>query len=539
MNPPYFMRLPIDVIPADTPFGCGTNLPYRVNQSSAWAGRQEALYPLNASGTALRHPVTPGPVPTGSSPERPPTSTYRVQLNAGFTLRTRAPSFHLHDLGVGALYTSPFLCATPGSTHGYDVTDYGHLNPEIGTDEDLQTLTTGLRERGMGVLVDVVPNHMGIAGGANAWWQDVLENGRTSAYADYFDIDWRPLKEELRGKILLPVLGDHYGVVLERGELRLEYADGAFTVHYYETRLPIAPPTYPSSCRSLCRSWSRRCRRTTSHCWSTRASSPPSSGCHPRTSGTPISSRSGGASRSPNVAWPNSSRILRRWPAPSRRPCASSTAIPAIHNRKHGFDALDRLLDAQSYRLSSFRTAGEEINYRRFFAINELAAVRQEIPEVFAAAHALLMRLIRPRRGDRATDRPSGWPMGSRRLLPRSAVRGLDGAEQGEDEGDAGGESAPDDVDWEAIDPALADAWAGQADDGLALAERLPLRGRGEDPGRGRRCRMIGRCTAPSAMSLRASRPVSSSIRRTSVPSTISTPASPGRAGGVFLRRGL
>ena len=97
----------------------------------------------------------------------------------------------------------------------------------------------------MGVLVDVVPNHMGIAGGANAWWQDVLENGRTSAYAEYFDIDWRPLKEELRGKILLPVLGDHYGVVLERGELRLEYADGAFTVHYYETRLPIAPPTYP------------------------------------------------------------------------------------------------------------------------------------------------------------------------------------------------------------------------------------------------------------------------------------------------------
>ena len=97
----------------------------------------------------------------------------------------------------------------------------------------------------MGALVDVVPNHMGIAGGANAWWQDVLENGRTSPYAEFFDIDWRPLKEELRGKILLPVLGDHYGVVLERGELRLEYADGAFTVHYYETRLPIAPPTYP------------------------------------------------------------------------------------------------------------------------------------------------------------------------------------------------------------------------------------------------------------------------------------------------------
>ena len=137
MNPPYFMRLPIDVIPADTPFGCGTNLPYRVTQSSVWADRQEALHPLNASGTAPRHPVTPGPVPTGSSPERPPTSTYRVQLNAGFTfVDARGIVPYLHDLGIGALYSSPFLCATPGSTHGYDVTDYGSLNPEIGTEED-------------------------------------------------------------------------------------------------------------------------------------------------------------------------------------------------------------------------------------------------------------------------------------------------------------------------------------------------------------------------------------------------------------------
>src|SRR5918995_1948885 len=225
----YLVRLLIAVIPVGTLF---------VWHQSSVAGKplvrmtcQEVLHPLNATDPVFR---------------RPPTSTYRVQLNAGFTFEdARAIVPYLDDLGIGALYTSPFLCATPGSTHGYDVTDYGSLNPEIGTDEDLQTLTTELRQRGMGALVDVVPNHMGIAGGANAWWQDVLENGRTSAYADYFDIDWRPLKEELRGKILLPVLGDHYGVVLERGELRLEYAGGAFTVHYYETRLPIAPPTYP------------------------------------------------------------------------------------------------------------------------------------------------------------------------------------------------------------------------------------------------------------------------------------------------------
>src|SRR5829696_7099061 len=236
MDPPYLVQLSTEAIPAGTPFVSGINLPYRLNQSSACAPGGSPS--LNASDTAALHP---SPIT-----HHPPTSTYRVQLNAGFTFAdARAIVPYLHDLGVGALYTSPFLCATPGSTHGYDVTDYAHLNPEIGTDEDLQTLTAGLRERGMGVLVDVVPNHMGIAGGANAWWQDVLENGRTSAYAEYFDIDWRPLKEELRGKMLLPVLGDHYGVVLERGELRLEFADGTFTMHYYQTRLPIAPPTYP------------------------------------------------------------------------------------------------------------------------------------------------------------------------------------------------------------------------------------------------------------------------------------------------------
>jgi len=175
-------------------------------------------------------------------------TTYRVQLNAGFTFdNARAIVPYLAELGVSTLYTSPFLRATPGSTHGYDVTDYAALNPEIGNDENLDQLSAALRERRMGLLVDVVPNHMGIAGGANAWWQDLLENGHTSPYADFFDIDWRPLKEELRGKILLPVLGDPYGVVLERGELRLTFQeqDGAFTVYYYDTPFPIAPPTYP------------------------------------------------------------------------------------------------------------------------------------------------------------------------------------------------------------------------------------------------------------------------------------------------------
>ena len=231
--------LPRDVILARHSGACGTNLPYRVHPS--------ACRSLPGGSPLVERVRRPFPASLTPSPitHHPPTSTYRVQLNAGFTFAdARAIVPYLHDLGIGALYTSPFLCATPGSTHGYDVTDYGNLNPEIGADEDLQTLTTELRERGMGVLVDVVPNHMGIAGGANAWWQDVLENGRTSPYAEFFDIDWRPLKEELRGKILLPVLGDHYGVVLERGELSWSTptAPSPFTTTRPACRSP-RPPT--------------------------------------------------------------------------------------------------------------------------------------------------------------------------------------------------------------------------------------------------------------------------------------------------------
>ncbi|HEX2281208.1 MAG TPA: malto-oligosyltrehalose synthase, partial [Thermomicrobiales bacterium] len=418
---------------------------------------------------------------------RPPTSTYRVQLNAGFTFAdARAIVPYLNDLGIGALYTSPFLCATPGSTHGYDVTDYAHLNPEIGTNEDLQTLTTELRERDMGVLVDVVPNHMGIAGGANAWWQDVLENGRTSAYADYFDIDWRPLKEELRGKILLPVLGDHYGVVLERGELRLEYADGTFTVHYYETRLPVAPPTYPLILSIPLPELERTLPEDDLSLLEYQSIITAFERLPPQDERDPdlIAERR----REQTVAKRRLGDLVTSSPEVAR---AIEETVGALNGessdpetRVHGVDALDRLLDAQSYRLSSFRTAGEEINYRRFFAINELAAVRQEVPEVFAAAHALLLSLIASGAitGLRI-DHPDGlWdPAGYFRDLQRAAwletARRQEGGTRRDtaSEVDIEAEIEPERVDWSAIDPPLGDAWPGQADDGLALAERLPL----------------------------------------------------------------
>jgi (1->4)-alpha-D-glucan 1-alpha-D-glucosylmutase len=419
------------------------------------------------------------------TPRRSPTSTYRVQLNSGFTFDdARAVVPYLDDLGVGALYTSPFLRATPGSTHGYDVTDYGTLNPEIGSDEELDALTKALRERGMGALVDVVPNHMGIAGGVNAWWQDVLENGRTSAYAEFFDIDWRPLKEELRGKILLPVLGDHYGVVLERGELTLEYADGAFSVNYFETRLPIAPPTYPMILAMAL----ERELLPTPNAMDEGLDEEDLSLLEYQSIMTAFERLPPQDERDPDLIVERrreqivAKRRLADLVAASSEVARAIEEIVRILNsdpaEARGFDALDRLLDAQSYRLSSFRTAGEEINYRRFFAINELAAVRQEVPEVFAAAHALLMRLIA---GGAVTglriDHPDGlWdPAGYFRDLQRAAWVALNASEGDRNDRNVDGESPEEAVEWEAVDPALADTWAGQTDGGAALAERLPL----------------------------------------------------------------
>src|SRR5699024_10549382 len=127
------------------------------------------------------------------------------------------------DLGISHIYASPIFRTAPGSMHGYDVVDYGEIDPEIGTREEFDRFVSELHQHAIGLILDFVPNHMGIEQGANAWWQDVLENGRMSRYASFFDIDWRPLKRELRGKVLLPFLGGQYGEVLERGELALVY----------------------------------------------------------------------------------------------------------------------------------------------------------------------------------------------------------------------------------------------------------------------------------------------------------------------------
>src|SRR5689334_19042443 len=175
-----------------------------------------------------------------------PVSTYRLQFHANFRFEhARQLVPYLHSLGITHLYSSPILKARAGSMHGYDIIDHNEINPEIGTEEEFQALVDELRRHQMALILDTVPNHMGVGYGTNPWWQDVLENGRASEYGAYFDIDWEPVKTELRNKVLIPVLGDMYGQELEQGRLKLEFTGSGFQISYYDKILPIDPQTYP------------------------------------------------------------------------------------------------------------------------------------------------------------------------------------------------------------------------------------------------------------------------------------------------------
>lgn len=255
-----------------------------------------------------------------------PISTYRLQLHAGFRFTDAEKCLaYLSALGVSDVYSSPILHAEKGSSHGYNVVDPQHLNPELGSDQDFIALTDAMKSRELGHVFDMVPNHMGIAPEQNAWWADVLEHGEGSRYAPFFDIDWAPRKKSLHHRILLPILGDQYGIVLERGELRIVSEGDRLRLAYYDTRLPLAPESV-----------------------------------------------------SEGLDEPHALRAL------------NGTVGDAA-----SFDALDALLNRQHYRLAYWRVATEQINYRRFFDVNQLAAIRVEEPQVFDAVHSLLLRLVR------------------------------------------------------------------------------------------------------------------------------------------------
>ena len=175
-----------------------------------------------------------------------PGATYRLQFSSRFTFRDTANILgYLYDLGITDIYASPYFKAKKGSLHGYDIVDHNSLNPEIGTHEDYAAMIAELHRRGMGQVLDIVPNHMCVDSPENQWWMDVLENGPSSPYAQYFDIEWAPVKKELRSKVLLPILGDQYGNILEGQELKVVLEEGAFFAHYSEHRFPLGPGRMP------------------------------------------------------------------------------------------------------------------------------------------------------------------------------------------------------------------------------------------------------------------------------------------------------
>ncbi len=326
--------------------------------------------------------------------ESRPLATYRLQFNREFRFEdARRLLPYLHALGITHCYASPILKARPASAHGYDITDHNAINPEIGSRQEFEDFVSRLKSLGMGLVLDIVPNHMGIGDGNNPWWQDVLEHGRTSEYAEFFDIDWAPFNPDLRDKVLLPILGDQYGEELESGRLRINYGNGSFFVDYYDKRLPLDPQTFPLIFEPLGDLGRRRSSsgeekdiEELENILAGLRSLP----FHQTTDPMLVEQR--------RQQWPPLRERLSRLSERSSPVRALIAEALEVCNGKasgpHAFDSLHRILEAQAYRLAHWRVSAEEINYRRFFDINDLVGLRMENPRVFAATHRLMRKLL-------------------------------------------------------------------------------------------------------------------------------------------------
>jgi (1->4)-alpha-D-glucan 1-alpha-D-glucosylmutase len=307
-----------------------------------------------------------------------PIATYRLQLTGAFGFGAAADLVpYLKSLGVSHLYASPFLKARAGSTHGYDITDHTALNPELGGEEAFTRLCDALAAADIGLILDFVPNHMGINYADNAWWLDVLEWGQKSPRAKSFDIDWELLPHRRDGGVLLPILGAPYGKALEGGEIVLKYdaAEGSFSAWYYEHRLPISPSRYGEILRTVVAAADAEQdpagRRLVALAAEHFGPNRPTYEEAPSFKAA-LAAIAGGAT------------IIERG-LKAYRPTLEDNA-PAV--------LLHRLLERQHYRLAHWRLALTEINYRRFFDINDLAGLRVEDPRTFRESHALVARLI-------------------------------------------------------------------------------------------------------------------------------------------------
>ena len=370
-----------------------------------------------------------------------PRATYRLQLHKDFDFEaaTKILPF-LQRLGVSHVYCSPITRARPGSLHGYDVVDHREVNPELGGREGFDRFAAAARSHGLGLVLDLVPNHMGVIGAHNPWWADVLENGPASAHAGFFDINWQPFNRELEGKVLVPVLGEAYGDVLDQGQLTLSFdaAAGQFGLCYFSHRFPLDPRTWTPLLQAAAEAL------------------PADGGPELRAKFEALAAYAGALPERSAESVPGyRAEVI----VPLKQQLASlaqdPTAMAAIEHTVQAInaapdrDALHALHEAQAYRLASWHVASDEINYRRFFDINELAALRIEDERVFEATHALPLELTAAGTVEGLRiDHPDGLrdpaqyflrlQQGHARRLAARAAPGQHGAEAVDDDGTLG-----------------------------------------------------------------------------------------------------
>jgi (1->4)-alpha-D-glucan 1-alpha-D-glucosylmutase len=307
-----------------------------------------------------------------------PIATYRVQLTADFDFDATASIVpYLKSLGITHLYASPFMKARQGSTHGYDIVDHTQLNPELGGEAGFERLSDALQQHDLGLILDFVPNHMGVHFADNPWWLDVLEWGPASPHAASFDIDWDTLPYRVRGGVLLPIIGSSYGEALDKGQIELRYdaAEGSFSAWYFEHRLPIAPERYGEMLRMIVRE----------------------AGAESEPAGKQLSdlaSRHTGPRRPARDDAPAFKAELKGIAGGADIIARGLAAYCAGPDRPAQTLALHHLLERQHYKLGQWRLASSEINYRRFFDVNTLAGLRVEDAGTFDAIHRLVKRLI-------------------------------------------------------------------------------------------------------------------------------------------------
>ncbi|MCB5177368.1 malto-oligosyltrehalose synthase [Microvirga lenta] len=319
----------------------------------------------------------------------PPRATYRLQFHKDFTFDDAVRIVpYLAKLGISHVYSSPIHTARPGSVHGYDIVDHSRINPELGGEEGFRRLTDALKEHGLGLVLDIVPNHMGVGGADNAWWLSVLEWGELSPFGRAFDIDWERLGAN--HKLIVPFLGDRYGEALEKGDLKLTYdaEEGSFSVWHWEHRFPVCPLTYPIILdRAL----------------AALPAGPSGGSAEMLAISERLRTMNDETIPERRAAFPEECETLKGrlaqavagTPELQQAIDHAVTFINGSVGLPESFGTLHRILEAQAYRLAHWRVAASDINYRRFFDINALAGLRVEDTDVFERSHAMVFRLVR------------------------------------------------------------------------------------------------------------------------------------------------